>query len=192
MKDVTGTKFEQEVEEICEYYKSSGRAMIVKFPKTKKMINGKLIYTKNTPFDFMGLAHPAVPIGMECKHKKASNAKTAKFKLVTHEEVERAKMHKKMGKKPEILIGIQPHQLDNLHKWQSMDGLGILFLKIEQTGKKTGFRIFYGIIFGKTLDKIWEQWMDRQRDFVLFPECDMILSSVDFLSCVIERHLGRG
>ena len=82
-----GADFESEIESFLGVYKIQGLALIEKLEVKKATINGKTIYLEDSPFDFMGAIKPKIPIAFECKTKKSVNAKTAKFKMLTDQDL---------------------------------------------------------------------------------------------------------
>lgn len=182
----SGTEFEQQVIDACETYEFTNRAFIHKLNTGTKFFKGKMVYVGSTPFDFMGSIKGPIPIGIECKAKQSATVETAKFKIVTDQETALAKINKK--KTP---VGIQSHQMHSLNDWiKHHDGLGMLFLKVTQNGRKVSPDIFYGIVMQSTLRKMHDQWAAGKRQFVYFNECDIIRKDIDFLDDVVACYNG--
>ncbi len=181
-----GLGFEAEIESYLEVYKMQGLALIEKLEVKKSAPDGKMIYLEDSPFDFMGAINPQIPVAFECKTKNVSNAKTAKFRMITEQELLEAKYRKKGH-----LVGIMPHQIDNLYRWVLVKGCGFLFLRVIQTGKMAGPGRFYGIVEGKTICKLWDEWRHHGRREVAFSECDLVLDSADFLKSITDLYLGE-
>lgn len=180
----SGIDFEQQIVDICKIYESTNRAFIRKLNTGTKFFKGKMVYVGSTPFDFMGSIEGPISIGIECKAKQSAWVEVAKFKIVTDEETAFAKIKKK--KTP---VGIQSHQMHSLNDWiRHHDGLGMLFLKVTQNGKKVNPDTFYGIMMQSTLCKIHDEWAAGDREFVYFNECDLVIKDVDFLDKVVTYY----